>query len=160
VAHSAAQHGFTSVAARLFTVYGPGQRPDLAITNFAARMLTNTAIHVFGDGSALRDFTYVDDIVGGLRAAMDYRSTSFETFNLARGRQVRLMDVVTTLESVLDVEAKIDFLDPIRGDVPQTWGSIEKSRSKLGYSPETDLKAGIEASGDWFRMVAENVEFD
>ncbi len=159
VAHSAALHGFSSVGARLFTVYGPGQRPDLAITNFAGRMLSNQAINVFGDGSALRDFTFVDDIVAGLRAALNYREASFEPFNLARGERVKLMDVITTLEDVLNVEAMIDFFDPIRGDVPQTWGSIEKSAALLGYKPATSLRAGVEASTDWFQMVADTVEF-
>ena len=159
VAHAGAQRGFTAVGTRLFTVYGPGQRPDLAITNFAGRMLSNTALRVFGDGSALRDFTYVDDIVSGLRSAMDYRPSTFEAFNLARGERVKLMDVITTLEEVLDVEAKIDFFDAITGDVPQTWGSIDKSAAKLGYQPTTRLRAGIEASKDWFQVVADTVDF-
>jgi UDP-glucuronate 4-epimerase len=160
VAHGAAQHGYTCVGARLFTVYGPGQRPDLAITNFAGRMLSRAPVNVFGDGSALRDFTYVDDIVAGLRAAMDYRECRFETFNLARGDRVKLMDVITTLEETLDVEAKIEYFDPIRGDVPQTWGSIARSSAELGYQPATDLRAGIEASRDWFHIVAETLDFD
>ena len=155
VARAAELHGFTSAAARLFTVYGPGQRPDLAITNFAARMLNGEEIRVFGDGSALRDFTYVDDIVDGLLACIDHRASTFDSFNLARGIQVQLSDVIHLLEKVLDVEARIVYEDVVRGDVPQTWGSIEKSAALLGYRPSTDLKDGLMESREWFQQVAD-----
>ena len=158
VAHAAAEHGFSAIAARLFTVYGPGQRPDLAITNFAARIINGRPINVFGDGSALRDFTYVDDIVAGLRAAVDHEAHPFEVFNLARGTRVELMEVIRTIEKVLDQEAEINFTDPIRGDVPQTWGSIEKSAELLGYEPSTDLAAGVEAAQTWFKLVADTID--
>lgn len=158
VADAAATHDFSAVAARLFTVYGPGQRPDLAITNFAARIIKNRPINVFGDGSALRDFTYVDDIVAGLRAAIDHEARPFEAFNFARGTRVELMDVIRTIEGVLGEEAQKNFTDPIRGDVSQTWGSIDKSRELLGYEPATDLLAGIEASQAWFKLVADTVD--
>lgn len=158
VAHAAANGGFSAVATRLFTVYGPGQRPDLAITNFAARIMNNKPINVFGDGTALRDFTYVDDIVAGLRAAMAHEARPFDIFNLARGRRVELMDVIRTIERTLDTEAVINFTDPIRGDVPQTWGSIERAADILGYEPETDLTVGIESSQAWFKLVADTVD--
>ena len=155
VARAAELHGFTANAARLFTVYGPGQRPDLAITNFAAKMLNGEEIRVFGDGSALRDFTYIDDIVDGLRACIDHTGSVFDTFNLARGVQVELSDVIHLLEKVLDVEARISYEGVVRGDVPQTWGSIDKSSAVLGYLPSTDLKAGLMESRDWFQQVAD-----
>ncbi len=154
VARAAALHGFTATAARLFTVYGPGQRPDLAITNFAAKMLNGEEIRVFGDGTALRDFTYVTDIVSGIRGCIDYTDSTFEPFNLARGVQVELSAVIHLLEKVLDVEAKIVYADGFRGDVPQTWGSIEKSSALLGYLPSVDLKDGLVESRDWFEQVA------
>lgn len=154
VARAADLHGFTATAARLFTVYGPGQRPDLAITNFAAKMLNGHEIRVFGDGSALRDFTYVGDIVDGIRGCIDYTDSTFEPFNLARGVQVELSDVIHLLEKVLDVDAKVVYTDGFRGDVPQTWGSIEKSAAVLGYRPSVDLKDGLMESRDWFRQVA------
>ncbi|MDH3302610.1 MAG: NAD-dependent epimerase/dehydratase family protein [Acidimicrobiia bacterium] len=154
VARAASLHGFTATAARLFTVYGPGQRPDLAITNFAAKMLNGEEIRVFGDGSALRDFTFVGDIVDGIRGCIDYTDSTFEAFNLARGIQVVLSDVIHLLEKVLDVDAKVVYEDGFRGDVPQTWGSIEKSAAKLGYRPSVDLKDGLMESRDWFGQVA------
>lgn len=155
VGQAADDYGFSAVSTRLFSVYGPGQRPDLAITNFASRMINGMPIPVFGDGSALRDFTYVDDIVAGLRAAMDFAERRFEVFNFARGRRIRLCRVVEALEELLDIEAKVDFQDSVRGDVPQTWGSIEKSRCQLGYWPQTDLETGLEASRRWFHRVAD-----
>lgn len=155
VARSAELHGFTSTATRLFTVYGPGQRPDLAITNFAAKMLNGQEIQVFGDGSALRDFTYVGDIVDGLLACIDHRESTFDAFNLARGVQVELSDVIRLLEKVLDIEARISYEGQVTGDVPQTWGSIEKSTAVLGYRPSTDLEDGLMESRDWFQQVVE-----
>lgn len=154
VARAAALHGFTATAARLFTVYGPGQRPDLAITNFAAKMLNGHEIRVFGDGSALRDFTYVGDIVAGLKGCINHNISTFEAFNLARGVQVELSNVIYLLEKVLDVEAKVVHADVFRGDVPQTWGSIDKSSALLGYRPSVDLKDGLMESRDWFGQVA------
>lgn len=152
---AANHHGLSVVSTRLFTVYGPGQRPDLAITNFAARMINGLPIQVFGDGSALRDFTYIADVVSGLRASMDYRGRAFEAFNLARGMRLELRQVIRALEALLDVEARIDFRDDIVGDVPQTWGSIDKARRELGYEPTTNLSAGLEAALPWFLRVAD-----
>ncbi len=155
VARAGVGTGFSVVATRLFTVYGPGQRPDLAIANFAARMIKRQPIPVFGDGSALRDFTYIDDIVDGLRAAIDYTGRPFEIFNLARSRPLELRHVITALEQLLDVEARVDYRDTSRGDVPRTWGSIEKSSRQLRYRPATDLEAGLEASLPWFHRLAD-----
>ena len=144
----------TAIAARLFTVFGPGQRPDLAITNFASRMLNGEPIEIYGDGSALRDFTYVDDIVAGLRAAMTHRERPFTPVNFARGEQVQLITVVEALQDALGLEATIEFGPPVRGDVPQTWGSIERAAAELGYQPATDLRTGLSAARPWFERVA------
>lgn len=154
VARAAALHGFTSTVARLFTVYGPGQRPDLAITNFAARMLNGEEIRVFGDGSALRDFTFVGDAVDGIRRCIDYAEATFETFNLARGVQVELSEVIRLLENVLHVDARVVHEKGFRGDVHRTWGSIEKGAKLLGYRPSVDIEDGLMRSRDWFFRVA------
>lgn len=144
----------TAVATRLFTVFGPGQRPDLAITNFAAKMLNGQPIQIHGDGSVRRDFTHVDDIVSGLLAAVDLRLEPFVAVNLARGEPVGLMEVVDALQESLGVEAEVNYGQPVVGDVSQTWGSIERAARLLGYRPSTDLVAGLAAARPWFERVA------
>jgi UDP-glucuronate 4-epimerase len=147
--------GIGAVTFRFFTVYGDRQRPDLAITAFAIRMLNGEPIRIFGDGSALRDFTHVDDIVQGVMAGVAHRGPGYDVFNLARGERVVLTDVVESLEETLDVEAEIEYGDKVVGDVPQTWGAIDKAAETLGYQPTTSLKDGLIRSVDWFHSVAQ-----
>jgi UDP-glucuronate 4-epimerase len=144
----------TAVSFRFFTVFGPRQRPDLAITNFAAKMLEGRPIQVFGDGTALRDFTFIDDIVSGVMGGVGWNERPYDVFNLARGERVQLMDVIRELEDVLGVKAEIEYQDKVVGDVPQTWGSIERTTAELGYSPSTSLAEGVRASRGWFEAVA------
>jgi UDP-glucuronate 4-epimerase len=136
---------------RLFTVFGPRQRPDLAIHHFARRILNGQPIQVFGDGTSLRDYTYVADIVAGIRSAMSYRHSLYEVFNLGAGRPVQLNALVAELARALDHEVKVEYTGEQAGDVPLTYSSIEKSRRLLGYQPRVSLSEGLAHFVDWFR---------
>src|SRR6266403_150479 len=116
------------ICLRFFTVYGARQRPDLAIHKFARLMSAGKAIPVFGDGSARRDYTFIDDIISGVRAAIDYDGSSYEVFNLGESRTVELRELISLLEKALGVEAKLDRQPLQPGDVPQTYADIEKAR--------------------------------
>ncbi|HYO83441.1 MAG TPA: NAD-dependent epimerase/dehydratase family protein [Bryobacteraceae bacterium] len=145
-------YGMRFVALRLFTVFGPRQRPDLAIRKFAELMLRGEPISLFGDGETRRDYTYVADIVEGFRAAMSYTASTFEIFNLSNERTVTLAQLVRSLESALAVKASIAWMPEQPGDVPQTWGDISKARALLGYSPKTVFDAGIVEFVRWWRQ--------
>ena len=142
-------HGIRFIALRFFTVYGPRQRPDLAIHKFANLMLQHATVPLYGDGSTRRDYTYVEDIVAGIRSALDYQSTAFEVLNLGNNRTVSLLELVRELESVLGLPAKIRWLPDQPGDVPQTWADIEKARQLLVYEPRTSLRQGLSRFVEW-----------
>jgi UDP-glucuronate 4-epimerase len=139
------------VALRFFTVYGPRQRPDLAIHKFAAKMARGERIPLYGDGGTRRDYTFIGDIVSGIRAALDYEGAPYSIMNLGRGATVSLADLVAALEDILGVEALIDRQGEQPGDVPQTWADISKARAELGYEPRTSLRDGIAAFVEWLR---------
>lgn len=147
--------GMRFVALRFFTVFGPRQRPDLAIHKFAVRMLAGESIPLYGDGSSRRDYTFVGDILSGVRAALDYDAEPFSIVNLGCGRTVSLMDMVGALEEVLDVEARIDRQPEQPGDVPHTWADISRARELFGYEPSTSLVEGVAAFQDWLRETVE-----
>jgi UDP-glucuronate 4-epimerase len=150
--------GIRFLALRFFTVYGPRQRPDLAIRKFAELMLRGERIPLFGRGDSRRDYTYIDDIIAGVRAAMDYRASWYETINLGNDHAVTLSDLVSSLEEVLGVRARLHHLPDQPGDVPQTWASIDKARTLLGYRPQTRLQDGLERFALWLESSAgENV---
>lgn len=142
-------YGIRFVALRFFTVYGPRQRPDLAIHKFARLMLRGDAIPVFGDGSSRRDYTYVGDIVDGVRAAIEYDRSPYEVINLGNNCTVGLMEMIRALEDVLGVKARFEHLPPQPGDVPQTWADVEKARRLLGYRPSTRFADGLERFANW-----------
>jgi UDP-glucuronate 4-epimerase len=137
------------IALRFFTVYGPRQRPDLAIRKFAARMLDGQSIPLFGDGESQRDYTFVDDTVRGIRAAMDYAGSAYEVINLGNNYAVSLRDLVSALEDVLGMTARIERFPEQPGDVPRTWADIGKAQRLLGYSPTTPLREGLEQFATW-----------
>jgi UDP-glucuronate 4-epimerase len=139
------------IALRFFTVYGPRQRPDLAIHKFAKKILTGEPIPLFGDGSTRRDYTYITDILSGIRAAIDYKQTPFEILNLGNDRTISLAEMVQTLEDALGKKAIIDQQPEQPGDVPQTWADISKTRKLLGYQPSTTFKEGVEKFAEWLR---------
>ncbi|HZI79817.1 MAG TPA: NAD-dependent epimerase/dehydratase family protein [Vicinamibacterales bacterium] len=142
-------HGIRFIALRLFTVYGPRQRPDLAIHKFTKLMLAGQPVPLFGDGSTRRDYTYVADIVAGIRAAIDYQRTPFEIVNLGNNHAVSLMDLVRELEGVLGMKATIDQRPEQPGDVSQTWASIDKAKRLLAYEPRTPFGDGLRHFAEW-----------
>jgi UDP-glucuronate 4-epimerase len=142
-------YGIRFLALRFFTVYGPRQRPDLAIHGFARRLLRGDAIPMFGDGSTRRDYTFIDDIVAGVRGAMAYDGSPYEIINLGNNRTVSLREMIATLESALQIKARIEQHPEQPGDVPQTWARVEKARRLLGYDPKTSFDEGIGRFRDW-----------
>ncbi|HTY17243.1 MAG TPA: GDP-mannose 4,6-dehydratase, partial [Myxococcota bacterium] len=125
-------------------------RPDLAIRKFAERMLRGEPVPVYGDGSSVRDFTYVDDLVDGLVRALD-GDLGFVILNFGAGRTVSVLEVIEELERALDVKARIEWLPQQVGDVSRTWADISAARSALGYEPRVPLEAGIARFADWLR---------
>jgi UDP-glucuronate 4-epimerase len=142
-------HGIRFIALRLFTVYGPRQRPDLAIHKFTKLMLAGEPVPLYGDGSTRRDYTYVGDIVAGLRAAIDYQRTPFEIVNLGNNHAVSLTDLVRELEAALGLRAAIDRRPEQPGDVSQTWANIDKAKRLLGYEPRTPFAEGLRRFAEW-----------
>ena len=143
-------YGLDVVMLRLFTVYGPRQRPDLAIRKFATLIQAGKPIPVFGDGSMARDYTYVTDTVDGIMAATQ-REFGFQIFNLGESQTVTLGRLVELLEAGLGKKAMIDRQPPQPGDVPVTFADITKARAQLGYDPRVKIEAGIRLFIDWFR---------
>lgn len=141
--------GIRFLALRFFTVYGPRQRPDLAIRKFMSSMMRGDAIPVFGDGSSRRDYTYVDDVVQGVLAAIAYTGSAYEVINLGNSRAVSLLDLIDTISVTLGVRPRIDWQPWQPGDVPQTWASIDKAGRLLGYAPRTPLHEGIRQFAAW-----------
>ncbi|PYS70906.1 MAG: epimerase [Acidobacteria bacterium] len=144
-------YGIRCVCLRFFTVYGPRQRPDLAIHKFAKLISEGKSIPVFGDGTTRRDYTYVDDIIAGVVAAIEYEGSDYEVFNLGESRTVELRELISLLEKELDTHAVIDRQPPQPGDVPQTFADVDKARKLLGYNPQTQIEEGIRRFIEWFR---------
>jgi UDP-glucuronate 4-epimerase len=143
-------YGIRFIALRFFTVYGPSQRPDLAIHKFVKAIHTGKPIAMYGDGSTSRDYTYVDDIVGGIKAAIYYNQSSFEIINLGNSYAVSLSQLIQSIEDVLGKKAIIDRQPEQPGDVPRTFSDISKAKQLLGYTPKTDLKTGLQRFNEWF----------
>ena len=135
---------------RFFTVYGPWGRPDMAMYIFAKQILNNETIKVFNNGNMKRDFTYIDDIINGIRAAID-KNYNCEVFNLGNNKTENLLDMVKLIESNLGLKAKIEFEGMQKGDVENTYADIEYSRDMLGYHPETFINNGIPKFISWFK---------
>jgi len=144
-------YGMRFIALRFFTVYGPRQRPDLAIHKFAKLMLAGKPIPVFGDGSTRRDYTFIDDIVSGVRAAIEYTASPYEVINLGNNQTVTLTEMIEGLEHALGLRAIIDRQPLQPGDVPQTWANIDKASTLLGYQPTTSYADGVKKFADWLR---------
>ena len=141
--------GIRFIALRFFTVYGPRQRPDLAIRKFAQLMLDGQPIPFYGDGTARRDYTYIDDIVEGILSATSYTDSPYEVINLGNSHAVTLSELVGALRDVLRVPVRLLPLRDQPGDVPQTWANVDKARRLLGYEPRTALPEGLERFATW-----------
>ena len=138
------------VALRFFTVYGPRQRPDLAIHKFTRRIWNGQPIDQFGDGTTRRDYTYIDDIIQGTLASLGYEGPLFDVFNLGESETIQLKDLIAALEEALGRKATINRLPEQPGDVPLTCADISKARRLLGYQPTTPLRVGLPHFVEWF----------
>jgi UDP-glucuronate 4-epimerase len=145
-------YGLSVACLRFFTVYGPRQRPDMAIHRFARAILEGREITVYGDGSTQRDYTYVDDIVAGITSALD-AELGYEIFNLGDSETVRLSDLIDTLERVLGSPARRRFAPEQPGDVPITFADISKASARLGYQPRVSITEGLTRFAAWLRAV-------
>ena len=134
---------------RFFTVYGPRQRPDLAINKFARLIKDQKPIPVYGDGSTLRDYTFIDDIINGIIGSLYYKGSNYEVINLGNDSTVTLSQMIETIEVLIDKKAIIDRRPEQPGDVAQTWADISKAKILLGYESTTTFKQGVEKFVEW-----------
>jgi UDP-glucuronate 4-epimerase len=149
-------HGMSIACLRFFTVYGPGQRPDLAIHSFTRAIDQGLTIKQFGDGSTRRDYTYVDDIVQGVLGALVYVEESaplFEIFNLGENETTTLAELISSIENALGKKAIIERHPEQKGDMPLTAADITKARTLLGYHPHTPIREGIPKFVAWYRQI-------
>jgi len=150
------RYGMPVTVLRFFTVYGPRQRPDMAIHKFARMMLEETPIPVFGDGESARDYTYVGDIIDGIGRALN-TPDGYRTFNLGSDRPVTLNDLVQTIADAVGVKPVIDRMPDQPGDVPITWADVSAAGSALGYYPSTELETGINHFVSWLQSDSSTV---
>ncbi len=143
-------YGLKCSCLRFFTVYGPAQRPEMAIHKFTDRLARGEIIPLFGDGGSRRDYTFVDDIIDGVVAAMD-TAPGFEILNLGGAETTRLSDLVRWLAEELDVEPRIEVLGDQPGDVPITYADVSKAGRLLGYSPKVPIREGLRRFVAWYR---------
>lgn len=142
-----------AVCLRFFTVYGARQRPDLAIHKFSQLIWEDKPIPVFGDGTTRRDYTFVDDIVQGVCAAIDYNQSNYEIFNLGESQTIELKDLIRLLEDNLGKIAIIERYEMQPGDVPVTFADIAKAQKLLNYNPQTKIEEGIPKFAEWFKGI-------
>jgi UDP-glucuronate 4-epimerase len=146
-------HGFRIASLRFFTVYGPRQRPDLAIHRFTRLLLSGEPIPQYGDGSSERDYTWVDDIVEGIKGGLAWTAhpdPAFEIFNLGESHTVRLDRLIRLIGDALGVEPEVRALPAAPGDVRRTCADISKARRVLGYDPQVSIEVGIARFVEWF----------
>ena len=143
-------YGIRFLALRFFTVYGPAQRPDLAIHKFFNSISKGQTIPVFGDGSTSRDYTFVNDTVEGIKSAISYDKSDFEIINLGNHQTVTLTELILAIERICGKKAIIDRLPEQAGDVPQTYADISKAQKLLNYHPETKLEIGLLKFYEWY----------
>ena len=144
-------YGLEAISLRFFTVYGARQRPDLAIHKFARRMLAGQKLPFFGDGSSRRDYTYIDDILAGVLAALSVPLTRHEIVNLGGAQTTTLRDLIALLEDALGVRAELDVQPDQKGDMPMTSADVTHAGKVLGYAPRTPLREGIRLFVEWIR---------
>ena len=145
-------YGIQSVGLRFFTVYGPWGRPDMAMWLFAEAMQLGHPIKVFNHGNMKRDFTYIDDIVNGIKGSIfSDKLEQYEVFNLGNHRSEQLLDMISIIEKELGIEAVKNMMPMQPGDVPETFADVEKARKKLNYEPSTPISIGIPKFISWFK---------
>ena len=143
-------YGMRTINLRFFTVYGPRQRPDLAIHKFTRQIHEGKSIDQFGDGSTRRDYTYIDDIIQGVMACLSYEGQLCDVFNLGESQTTTLTELIRAIEETLGKKAVINQLPEQPGDVPLTYADITKAREKLGYRPATKIREGIPRFVEWY----------
>jgi len=146
-------HQISMVCLRFFTVYGQRQRPDLAIHKFSRMMMNGEEIPVFGDGSTKRDYTYIDDIIDGIRKSVEFvlKGNQYDVFNLGESQTISLKEMIETIENTLGITAKKIVLPLQPGDVEQTFADISKSKKILGYNPKTNFAEGVNKFIVWLK---------
>lgn len=144
-------YGLDVSCLRFFTVYGPRQRPEMAIAKFTRKVARGETITLFGDGSSARDYTFIDDIIDGTQAAVERAPKGFHIFNLGGSKTVTLAGLVEAIEAALGVSADKVFEDPQPGDVPITYARVEHAGEVLGYEPKVRLEEGLRRYVDWAR---------
>jgi len=145
-------YGIHCVCLRFFTVYGPRQRPDLAVSKFTRRIMDDQPIDQYGDGSTARDYTYIEDIIHGVMAAGKYTASDFEIINLGGSAANTLAQLIVGIEEIIGRKAKINYLPDQPGDVPMTYADVSKAGRLLGYAPATPLTRGLERYIEWVKM--------
>lgn len=143
-------YGMPVVCLRFFTVYGPGQRPDLAIHKFTDAIHHGRSIPQYGDGSTRRDYTYIDDIVQGVMGAVRYQGPAFDIFNLGENQTTTLSELIAEIERAVGKKAIIERLPEQQGDMPLTSADISKAQRLLGYNPTTKIREGIPKFVEWY----------
>ncbi len=146
-------YGMNIVCLRFFTVYGPRQRPEMAIHKFTRLILEGKEVGIYGEGDSLRDYTYIDDIVDGVLGALS-APPGYRVYNLGESATISLSDLVTLLERATGMRAKRRHLPPQPGDVPATFADISRARAEIGYDPKTPVEAGIRNFVQWYRDTA------
>jgi UDP-glucuronate 4-epimerase len=147
----AALYGLRFIALRLFTVYGPRQRPDLAIYKFARAMYAGDPVPVYGMGDTFRDYTYVDDVVDAICAAVHYAASEFEVVNVGHNSPTTILDLIREMERTSGLRARLVWHAAQPGDVPRTRADISKAKSLLAYEPRIGLSEGLKRFFEWFR---------
>jgi UDP-glucuronate 4-epimerase len=158
--------GIPTTGLRFFTVYGPYGRPDMALFLFTKAIIAGKPIQVFNNGEMKRDFTYVDDIVGGITRVLDHsplpdlsgltdpsvsKTAPYKIYNIGNSSPVRLMDFIEAIETKLNIEAKKELLSMQPGDVPMTWADTADLQANLDYHPDTSIKVGVGKFVDWYK---------
>jgi UDP-glucuronate 4-epimerase len=145
-------YGFHIFCLRFFTVYGPRQRPDLAIHKFTKALFDDTTIPFYGDGLTKRDYTHINDIIQGITGSLD-RLEGFDVFNLGESKTISLIDLINLLERYANRKAKLNYLPLQSGDVKQTYADISKARNLLTYAPEISMEEGLQDFINWYKEI-------
>ena len=144
-------YGIRFIGLRFFTVFGPRQRPDLAIHKFLKLMANGQKIVLYGKGDTRRDYTYVLDVVSGILKALTYDKTMYELVNIGNNQTITLNALIDLIEKTSNIQADRVYIEEQLGDVRQTWASLEKSKKLLNYNPEYDFETGLKGFVNWFR---------
>jgi UDP-glucuronate 4-epimerase len=138
---------------RLFTVYGPRQRPDLAVNKFVNEVMSNRPVRIYGQGDSSRDYTYVTDVAKAFVSALDFDGDRFEIFNIGHSSPVSLLELIQKIERTFGVKAQVEFTGMQTGDVPTTFADISKAQKRLGYNPKIDIDRGLELYKEWLERI-------